>query len=188
MTDFTIHTPDTAPADAKPLLEGSQKAFGFVPNLHGIMAEAPAVLEGYQQLTNLVQKTSFTKTERHVAWLVINFENQCHYCMAAHTGLAQMDKVDQAVIEALRAGDALPDPKLEALRTFLRILVVRRGWADDADIRAFMDAGFTKQQVLEAILVVSHKVLSNYVNHLANTPVDGVFAKNEWHAPAKAAE
>lgn len=88
MTEFTIHTLDSAPDQSRALLEDSKKAFGRVPGLHAVMAEAPALLDGYKQLHRLFQKeTSFDKDELTVVWQTINVEHACHYCVPAHTAL-----------------------------------------------------------------------------------------------------
>ena len=186
MSDYKIHDVDSAPEKSKPLLENSQKGFGMIPNLHGVMAESPATLDAYQKLTGLFQQTSFTKTEQHVIWLAINYTNNCHYCMPAHTGLAYMDGVEESVVTALREGKPIADEKLEALRRFAVAMVEKRGFVEDSDVSAFHDAGYNQQQVLEVILGVAHKVLSNYTNHVAQTPVDEAFAKFAWDKDAAA--
>ncbi len=184
MTHFTIHTQETAPAASKPLLDKAQKAFGFVPGLLGVLAEAPKALEAYPLLGTLFNETSLTTIEQHVVWLTINYENDCGYCVPAHTGLAKRDAVPNDVIEALRNGTPIADPKLEALRTFTVQVVQERGWVTDDDVQAFLDAGYTKQQILEVILGLAHKIISNYTNHVAKTPVDAVFKKFAWEKSA----
>ncbi len=178
--DFTVHTSESAPADAKALLEKSKQNYGMVPNLHGIMADAPKLLEAYQLIGTLFDGTSLTDVERNVVWLTANYENNCHYCMAAHTAIAHMAKVPDNEIEALRTGQPLHDPKLEALRTFTKKMVNERGWVTDADMQALLDVGYTKQTILEVILGVSMKVMSNYTNHIAQTAVDQPFQKFAW--------
>lgn len=186
MPDFEIHTLETAPEESRPLLENSQKAFGRIPGLHGVMAEAPALLQGYKQLHQLFsEQTSFDKDELTVVWQAINVEHNCHYCVPAHTGIAKMMKVDDAITEALRNETALPNDRLEALRTFTLAVVRDRGSVDKAAVQAFLDAGFTKRQVLEVILGVSQKVMSNYTNHLAETPVDEAFKPFAWKKGSK---
>lgn len=180
MTDFTLHDQDSAPEDSKPLLENSQKAFGMIPSLHAVMAEAPGLLEGYQRLHALFQDSSFDKDELTVVWQSINVEHACHYCVPAHTGIAKNMGVDDEITEALRNETKLPNDRLEALRDFTLAVVRGRGNVDEAAMKAFLDAGFTKRQVLEVVLGVSQKVMSNYVNHLAETPVDKPFQKFEW--------
>lgn len=180
MTDFSRHTLETAPADSRSLLETSQERFGMIPGLHAVMAEAPTLLEGYQRLHDLFQRTSFDADELTVVWQTINVEHACHYCVPAHTAIARSMAVDDAIIEALRNETPLPSDRLEALRTFTLEMVRRRGEVDDATLRRFLEAGFTRQQVLEVVLGIAQKVMSNYTNHLAETPVDAAFEPFAW--------
>ncbi len=180
MTDFTLHTAETAPADSKPLLQESVKLFGMIPNLHAVMAESPPVLESYQVLHHQFQQTSFNKEELSVIWLAINVENECHYCVPAHTGIAYSMKVDEGIIEALRNELPLEDRKLEALRTYTLKLLRQQGNVGASDTNSFIDAGYEQRHILDIILGISQKVLSNYVNHMAQTPVDKPFQKFAW--------
>lgn len=188
MTDFTTHSIDTAPAAAKPLLEGAKSAYGFVPNLLGNMAEAPALLEGYMSLAGIFGKTDLSETERQIILMTNNRLNGCTYCMAAHTTISQMANVPADVIDALRTDTPIADAKLEALRKFSIAVTESRGWPTEAQLDAFLTAGYTQQTVLEVILGTALKVMSNYTNHIAGTPLDDAFAPNDW-APdmAKAA-
>ncbi|WP_341213039.1 carboxymuconolactone decarboxylase family protein [uncultured Limimaricola sp.] len=187
MTEFTFHDETTAPEESRPLLEKSKAAFGRLPGLHKVMAEAPGLLEGYQKLHELFVNSSFDKDELTVVWQTVNVENACHYCVPAHTGIAKSMGVDDAITDALRDGTALPNARLEALRDFTLKLVRQHGNVADADVQAFLDAGFTKRNILEVILGYSQKVMSNYTNHLAETPVDQPFQKFAWAPASKAA-
>ncbi len=188
MTQFTLHTLDTAPEASRPFLEHSHKAFGRLPGLHSVMAESPALLDGYKHLHRLfAEETSFDKDEITVVWQTINVEHACHYCVPAHTGIAKMMQVDDAITNALRDETALPSAKLEALRTFTLQVVRQRGALDDAQVQTFLDAGYTQRQILEVILAVAQKVMSNYTNHLAETPVDQVMQKFAWEKKGAAA-
>ncbi|WP_286221373.1 carboxymuconolactone decarboxylase family protein [Marinobacter apostichopi] len=180
MTDFTLHDKDSAPENSKPLLENSQKAFGMIPGLHAVMADAPTVLDGYQKLHELVLNTSFDNDETTVVWQTINVEHACHYCVPAHTGIAKSMKVSDDIINALRDETPLPSDKLEALRTFTLAVVRKRGEVNSEDLNAFYEAGYKRSHVLEVILVLSQKVMSNYINHIAETPVDEPFQKFAW--------
>ena len=184
MTDFNLHNETTAPDDSKPLLEKSKAAYGMIPGLHAVMAEAPGLLEAYQRVHELFVNSSFDKDELTVVWQSVNVENACHYCVPAHTGIAMSMGVDNGITDALRNQTALPNARLEALRNFTLALVRERGNLDDATVQAFLDAGFTERNILEVILGYSQKVMSNYTNHLADTPVDKAFQKFEWHADA----
>jgi len=188
MTDFTVHTPDTAPEASKPILQATQKGFGgMLPNLYGVMAESPALVEAYQALGAIFAKTSLSDVERHIVWLTINYENECTYCMAAHSVVAKHGGVPESDVDALRTGARLSDPKHEALRRFTSHMVRTRGWAEPAEIGALLAAGYTQQTILDVILGIGQKTLSNYTNHIADTPVDKPFQSEEWSAELKAA-
>ena len=180
MSKFQIHTVDTAPAESKQILEGATKQMGVVPNLFGTMAEAPTILKAYTQLHELFTNTSFDAEELTVVWQTINVEHECHYCVPAHTGIAHSMKVDPALTEALRNGDKMTSPKLQALHDFTLSMVRNRGNVPAAEMEAFFAAGYGPQQVLEVILGLSQKTISNYVNHVAQTPVDPMFESFAW--------
>ena len=117
-------------------------ALRYEPNLQAHMAASPELLAGYSALWDLFSKSSLTAHEQQVVYLTSNFENDCHYCMAGHTTLAKMQKMDPAVIDALRAGTPLPDRKLKALHRFATKVVRNRGWVSDTEIEAFLAAGY----------------------------------------------
>lgn len=187
MTSFTTHTIESAPEASKPFLQGAKNAYGFVPNLLATMAEAPALLEGYMALAGIFDKTGLSETERQIILMTNNRLNGCVYCMAAHTSISQMAGVKADVIEALRNDTPIADSKLEALRTFAEVINKSRGWPTEAQVNAFLEAGYTQQNVLEVILGTSLKVMSNYTNHIAETTVDDAFAPNAWSAKSEAA-
>ena len=186
--NFPLHDLDTAPEASKPLMENSQKAFGRVPGLHKVLSESPQAYEGYQILHKLFMETDFDAEELTVVWQSINVENACHYCVPAHTGMAKMMKVSDDISEALRNETALPSAKLEALRTFTVQMVRERGSLTEAQMKAFFDAGYGHRAVLDVILGLAQKTMSNYTNHVAETPVDEVFQPLVWQrgdAPLK---
>jgi len=180
MSTFKIHDVDSAPEKSKPLLENYQKANGRIPNLFGVMAEAPGMLEGYQLLHKLFAESSFDAEELTVVWQSINVEHNCTYCVPAHTGIAHMMKVNPALTEALRNQQPLPTKKLQVLQDTTLALVRKRGELSKEEIETFYAAGYGQRQLLEIILGLSQKVMSNYVNHIAKTPVDDVFQKFAW--------
>lgn len=182
MSNFKLHDVDSAPEGSKPLLQSSLKSFGMIPNLHAVLAASPQALEAYQTLTRLFLETSLSTNEKHVLWLTINVANQCHYCVPAHTGLAKQDGVPNEIIQALRDNEELPDARLNALRSFVLKVVDMRGEVAEADVEAFLQAGFDQRNVLDVMLGVAHKTLSNYSNHITQTPVDEAFSQFEWHA------
>ncbi|MCB8877930.1 carboxymuconolactone decarboxylase family protein [Acidisoma silvae] len=182
---FTLLDSSNAPAESAKILDAVQGAWGFVPNLHRVLAESPAALEAYAALWGIAEKTSFTALERNIAYLSIIYENECTYCMAGHTNLSKMAKVDAADIEAVRDGKPIADAKLEALRTFAAKVTRQRGVVSEADVAAFKSAGYNNQSVLDVLVLAATKLISNYANHLANTPNDAFMKGAEWTAPGK---
>lgn len=180
MTDFPSHDLETAPEASKPLLEKSQAAFGRLPGLHKVMSESPQLLEGYQVLHHLFTQTEFDADELTVVWQTINVENECHYCVPAHTGIAKMMKVSDELSNALRDEAPLGNAKLEALRTFTLRMLRSRGNPSPAEMQEFLDAGYGHRAVLDVVLGLAQKTMSNYVNHVAQTPVDEVFHPLLW--------
>ena len=176
MTDFPVHDMTSAPAASKPLLENSQAAFGRIPGLHKVMATSPQALEGYQLLHRLAQETAFDADELTVVWQSVNVEHACHYCVPAHTAIAKMMEVSDTVIDALRDEAPLPSDKLEALRRFTLRTLRNRGHVDAEHLTEFFDAGYDHRAVLDVILILAQKTMSNYINHMAETPLDD-FAK-----------
>jgi AhpD family alkylhydroperoxidase len=156
-----------------------------VPNVHRILAESPAALEAYGTLWGIAEKTSFTPVERNIAYLAIIFENECSYCMAGHSNLSRMAKVADSAIEAVRKGLPIVDARLEALRVFAAKVTRERGVVSDSDVAAFIGAGFTKAQVLDVLVLAATKLISNYTNHIADTPLDAFMKGAEWTPPAK---
>ena len=145
------------------------------------MAGAPALLDGYQVLHRLfAEETSFDADEKTVVWQTINVAHECHYCVPAHTGIAKAMKVSDEISNALRDETPLPSAKLEALRSFTLAMLESRGRPSEAQMQAFLDAGYNQRHVLEIILGLAQKVMSNYTNHIAETPVDEGMKKFAW--------
>jgi AhpD family alkylhydroperoxidase len=180
MHQFPIHTMQSAPERSKPLLQGAKQAYGFTPNLLAGMATAPALLEGYMTLAGIFNKTSLTETERQVILMTANRIHGCRYCMAAHSFISISSGVSPDVVAALRDDTPIADAKLEALRQFAILMVNSRGWPGANDVQSVVAAGYSQQTVLEVILGISLKVMSNYTNHVVETPVDGVFESHTW--------
>ena len=179
--NFEIKTQENAPENSRGALSAAKKAYGFNANLLGTMANHPALLNNYWEgSANLSANSTLTGVEQQVAFLAASYENNCHYCMAAHTSIGQMHKIDQSILDALRNGTTIPDARLEALSQYVKATTVKRGRVSEEDIDAFLSAGFTQESVLEVITIVSLKVMTNYINYVAQTPVDAPFQANVW--------
>jgi len=148
MTEFNLHTLETAPEGSKEILSGALKQNGFIPNLYGMMAESPELLKAYTQMALLFNETSLSPVEKNIVWLTVSQSNSCHYCMSIHSMVAKMFKLPDDMIESLRSNLPLEDVKLETLRQFTTLLVEKSGGAQKEDIETFIAAGFTKKTYL----------------------------------------
>lgn len=185
MNTFKLHDLASAPVGALPILEAANKGLGFIPNLYAHLAEAPNALSAYKQLGALLEQSALTPEEQQIVLISASIENRCEYCVAAHSFLARnLVKVDGARVDALRAQSCLQDQKLNALVAFTRAVVRERGWVvGSQELKDFFAAGYTQQNALEVLLGVAMKTLSNYTNHLTDTPLDAAFANEAWQAP-----
>lgn len=181
---YPVHTLETAPAATRDILSGARRAYGFLPNLLGVMAEAPALLKGYRTLMGVFEESSLSPAEQQIVLLTVSYENGCEYCVAAHSVIAAMQKVPGDAVSAIRDGRPILDPRMEALRRFTAAVVTSRGHPSEQDAEAFLGAGYTRAQVLEVVLGVGIKTLSNYTNHIADTPLDAAFGKAAWSRAA----
>jgi AhpD family alkylhydroperoxidase len=145
-----------------------------------VLAESPQALAAYQALSDQFMSSSLSETAKLVVLLAASRQNGCSYCVAAYSALGSAQNVDDSVIGALRHGKPIDDAELEAVRRFTIQVVDHRGWVSGDDVQAFLDAGFTRRQVLDVLTGVAMKTLSNYTNHLANTPLDDAFASYAW--------
>lgn len=175
MSKFPIHTTDSAPDAAQALLAQAQRRYGFVPNLFAGMASAPALLAAYVDTSEAYASSSLSVLEQQVVSLTASRLHGCHYCVAAHGTISRMQNLDATVVQALRQGLPLSDPKLEALRQFTQQMVEQRGWPRDGQLQSLLAAGYTQQTALEVVLGIAMKVMSNYSNHLVGTPLDPAF-------------
>jgi uncharacterized peroxidase-related enzyme len=181
-TPLPYLTTDTAEPAAAERLAAAGKALGAVPNMYTAMANSPGLLatylDGYQHFR---QGSGFTPAEQEVVFLTISRFNECEYCMAAHSFIADhKSKVPVDVTDAIRADRAVDDERFAALVGMTRSLLETRGRPAEADVAAFREAGYTDRQVLELILAIAVKTLSNWTNHVFGTPVDEMFSGRTW--------
>lgn len=184
MTQFDLHTAETVPEASKATFNEIAEGWGMVPNVVAVMAESPALLNGYWRLEGAVdEQTRLDRTEREIVQMAANVENNCTYCMAAHTVAAQMDGVPDDVISAMRENRRLGNARLDALRDLARDMVASRGWPGQENVDAFFAAGYDKGQMLQLVAEIAIKTITNYTNHLAHTPLDEAFAPGLWMGP-----
>ncbi|WP_290653051.1 carboxymuconolactone decarboxylase family protein [Aquisalimonas sp.] len=177
-TSLQLKTPETAEPEAAKGLNAAKEALGFIPNMYAAMANSTGVLATYQEgYAKFRQESGFTPQEQETVLLTISVANDCGYCRAAHGTIAdKMSKVPTEVTDAILDGKSVPDEKLGALHIFTRCMFDTRGKPEKADVDAFLAAGYTERHVMEVILALAVKTLSNYTNHIFHTPVDEAFA------------
>jgi uncharacterized peroxidase-related enzyme len=167
---------DNAPEKSRPLLENVQKSFKFIPNLFGVFANSPVLLEGYLGLEKIFDKGSLSAVERQVVLLSASVVNSCGYCMAAHSTLLKAFlHVPAEIVSAVRSNQPVSDPKLEALIALTKEIVSERGHVRAHIMDNFLAAGYTRDQVLEVLIGVALKTMSNYLDHISPTELDPVF-------------
>ena len=176
---------DAEPRGAE-LLEQAHSKNGMVPNMYAAMANAPEMFDTYIHGYNLFRQNSgFSPVEQELIFLTISRENACEYCMAAHSTIADGARVPHEVTDALREDRTLADPKLQTLAAFVRTIFHTRGRPSQQDLADFAAAGYSERQVLDVVLALAVKTISNYTNHLFDTEVDKPFAQRVWKEPAK---
>ena len=180
MSRYIPLTAETAPEASREGLAKAKRAFGFVPNMMGVMAASPVALDGLQALNGAFAQGSFSRKERELVLLAVSTVNGCTYCVPAHSAAAKAAGLSDDVIEAFREGKPIPDARLTSLHGFATAVVEKRGWVSEAEVETFIDAGFTKAQVLEVVLGVSLMTLTNYTNHIANVPLDAAIVPFRW--------
>ncbi|MFZ5472127.1 MAG: carboxymuconolactone decarboxylase family protein [Myxococcota bacterium] len=168
----TPATIDASPAASRPLLEEVKKHLGSAPNLFRVMANSPAVLEGYLGLSGALAKGELDARTRERIALAVSELHRCDYCLSAHTYLAKsLAKLDEAEIAANREGGS-GDPKADVAVRFAVRLARERGNVTDGDLKALRAAGYGDGQALEILMHVVLTTLTNYVNHVAQTEID----------------
>jgi uncharacterized peroxidase-related enzyme len=158
----------------KELLQATQRRAGFIPNMQGIMSNSPAAIGLYAHGNKLLSRSSLTPEEQTVVFMTASRANDCSYCLAAHSAGA---KVGEDIARSLRAGIAIDsNPRLEALRVFVNRLVEKNGRLTPDETNEFLNAGFEDRQVLDVLTALAMKLLTNYIGHLVDVPVDERFA------------
>jgi len=173
MSRLTLHTLESAPEASRAFVERAIANNGFLPNLIGVLANAPVALETYLTVSGINARSSLTLAEREVVQITAAHIHGCDFCVAGHTAVA-LKKAGIAVdsVRALQQGKAVQEPQLEAVRAFAAAVIATRGKVAQDDYKAFLGAGFNQAQALEVVLGISLATLCNFSNSLAGTPVN----------------
>ncbi|MHA7871252.1 MAG: carboxymuconolactone decarboxylase family protein [Hyphococcus sp.] len=170
LTPISDADADAAPAAAELFAAVKSKA-GMVPNVYRVIANQPAALAATLKFGEELSKGAFDPKTREAIALTVAGANDCDYCASAHSAISKSLKVDDVEIaKHLEGGSA--DPTLNAILTFAKAVVEKRGWAGEADLQTARDAGLTDAEIVETIVNVVANILTNYVNHVADTAID----------------
>ncbi len=170
MTKFTVPTRGEVSENNQAIFDNLQKGLGMVPNLYAYYAKNETALGDYLALQN--RKSTLKAKEREVINLVTSQINGCRYCQSAHTVIGKMNGfTDEQIIE-LRKGSASFDPKLDALVKFTASIVENRGRATEESKQAFFDAGYNEANMIDVVIVVGDKIISNYIHNLTGFEID----------------
>lgn len=185
MSRLTVQSIESAPEASRPYLEKAKAKNGFVPNLLGVLANAPTAVETYLTVTEINSRSSFTLAERETVQITAATNHGCTFCVAGHTAISyKQGNLPPELVNALRDQTPLPDAKLDALAVFTRAIIRSKGAVSDAELAAFRAAGYGEQQVVEVILGVALATLCNFSNTLAGTELNPELAAYRWQPKA----
>lgn len=184
MSQFQVHTIESAPARSRAALESLNQGLGFVPNLAATMAESPTLVTGFVELRQTLTQSELSPVEREIAAIAVSFENDCDYCVAAHSTFALMLKADESAVAAARAGTEPDDPKLAAIYRLARSIVDTRGHVAREDTQAMLDSGYTLAAVLDVVAQVGHTILANFTHNVTGVQLDVAFQPQAWAGTA----
>ncbi|HUW79094.1 MAG TPA: carboxymuconolactone decarboxylase family protein [Candidatus Nanopelagicaceae bacterium] len=181
LTTLNLLTTDTAPVGSRAILESTEAKLGMVPNLYAEMAHSPGLFGTYRLGYDSFRGDSgFDATEQEIVLLAISRFHVCTYCVAVHSVVADRNKVPVEFTDAIRSGKPIPDPKLQVLNAFTTAMLATRGRPSSFDLEQFVAAGYSEKKVLEIILAIAVKTISNYTNHVFDTPLDAGFSHRAW--------
>jgi uncharacterized peroxidase-related enzyme len=170
MTKFSIPTREEVSENNQVIFDNLQKGLGFVPNLYAYYAKNETALGDYLALQN--RKTTLKAKEREIVNLVTSQVNGCRYCQSAHTLISKMNGFSEDQIIEIRKGTASFDPKFDALAKLTSEIVVNRGKASESTQQAFFDAGYTEAHLIDLVIAIGDKTISNFIHNLADFPID----------------
>ena len=180
MTDFTVHTIESAPERSKPALQQLQSAFGMIPNLIGAMSTSPILIDSLVGLFGKVHGGSFTEAQVQTVLLTDAVTNASTWAVAFHTTLALKEGIDPADVQAIRDGRLPKDNKLAVLSALAKTMIEKRGRLDDDDLNRFLATGFGKDHLLEVIAAVAASTITNYTGSITKPPLEAPFQAHAW--------
>lgn len=170
MKNFPIPTKEQVSPTNQGIFESLNGMVGFVPNLYAIFAHSENGLSNYLALQN--GKSSIRAKEREVINLVVSQVNNCSYCLSAHTQFAKMNGFTDEQILDIRRVNISFDSKLDALAKLVKSTTENRGHVSSAVLDNFFAAGYTEGNLIDVVIVIGDKIITNYLHALTEIPVD----------------
>ena len=170
MANFSVPSRGDVSANNQEIFDNLNKALGMVPNLYAVMALSDTALGNYLAFQNA--KTTFSNKEKQAGNLVVSQVNECLYCQSAHTVLGKLNGLTEAQTIEIRKGSASFDKRLDVLVTLAKEITANKGFASTEAIDAFINAGYTKGQVIELVFLVAEKTAMNYVHAITKVEID----------------
>jgi len=171
MTRIKPLTIETASPDSAKILSQVNDKIGMVPNLYGAIAHSPAALGAYLAFSQAIGESAISPALREQLALTAAGINSCDYCASAHTLMGKGAGVDPDELARNLSGES-SDPKTQAALSFATAIVDQRGFVDDAALAAVRGAGYSQEEIVEIITVVSINIFTNYFNHIAEVEID----------------
>lgn len=170
MKSFPIPTKEQVSPANQAIFDNLKGMVGFVPNLYAIFGHSDTALSDYLALQN--RKSSIRAKEREVINLVVSQVNNCSYCLSAHTQIAKMNGFTDQQILDIRRADAGFDLKLDALAKLVKSTTENRGHARSEVLDNFFAAGYTEANLIDVVIIIGDKIITNYLHALTDIPVD----------------
>ncbi len=175
MTNFNVPGREEVSASNQEIFDSLKKALGMVPNLYAVMAHSDHALGNYLSFQNA--KTEFSNKEKQAVNLVVSQVNECAYCQSAHTLLGKMNGLTEDQTIEIRKGGASFDAKLDALVALAKEITAQKGFVNETTINSFLQAGYSKGQVIELVILVAEKTAMNYLHAITKVAIDFPLAK-----------
>lgn len=170
MTQFTVPTRGEVSANNQAIFDNLKKSLRMIPNLYAAIAYSDTALETYLHFQNA--KTSLSKKEKEAVNLIVSQVNGCRYCQSAHTMLGKMNGFTDEEIIDIRHGFLSSNNKIDALVKLTKAITETKGKIDDAVLKHFFDAGYTKASLVDVVMAIADKVVMNYIHNITQVPID----------------
>ncbi len=175
MRRVSIPTKETISETNQVLFSTLEKSVGFVPNMYAVFAHSPTALEDYLALQN--RKTSLSFKEKEIINLIVSQLNGCDYCKSAHTEMGKMAGFTDEEILEIRKGNIRFDSKLNELLSLTKKIVEQKGKVSDRKLSHFFEAGYTTENLVDIVIAIGDKIITNYLFALVKVPIDFPIAK-----------